>query len=55
MFSSGLSGSCCSQDWDSADCCLQLCTPAFLKGSQLLRTLGKAALHPGHRQRHCRP
>lgn len=46
MFSSGLFGSCCSQDWDNADFCLQLRTPAFLKDTQLLRTPGEAACTP---------
>lgn len=32
MFSSGLFGSCCSQDWDSAS----FCTPASLKGTHML-------------------
>lgn len=46
MFSSGLFGSCCSQDWDSADCCLRLHTPTFLKGIQLLPAPSEAACTP---------
>lgn len=46
MFSSGLFGSCCSQDWDSADCCLRLHTPTFLKGTQLLPVSSEAACTP---------
>lgn len=46
MFSSGLFGSCCSQDWDSADCCLRFHTPTFLKGIQLLPAPSEAACAP---------
>lgn len=46
MFSSGLFGSCCSQDWDSADFCRRLRTPAFLKGTQPLRAPHEAARTP---------
>lgn len=46
MFSSGLFGSCCSQDWDSADFCQRLRTPAFLKGTQPLRAPREAPRTP---------
>lgn len=47
MFSSGLFGSCCSQGWGGADFCLQLRTPAFLKGTGCSAPQARQ-LAPGH-------